>query len=194
MSTGFWYAIIALVVLFVVGVIAFFGIFRFEKDWKPTIPPWENPDGSFKEVKFDQTIPTPENSPVLAQFGKADNNQPLWCIPTWYAVRYVDQNGNYGKLGPWSQEIVSSCSVPGLGCNGCNSFLPIISIPSSLPQYSANVHRQSKTFHPDDEGKIVGSFSPASNGWIFIDSENPNKDYAYCSGCSDCPSTASACT
>ncbi|AHA46095.1 hypothetical protein ISTM_197 [Insectomime virus] len=194
MSPSFWYGIVAVVVLLIVGVIAFFGIMTFEKDWKPKIPPWENPDGSFKEVKFDSTIPTPEEKPALAQFGKAESDQPLWCIPTWYSVRYVDQNGNYGKLGPWSEEIVSSCSVPGLGCNSCNSFLPIISIKTSLSKYSANVHRQTKVFHPDIEGDVVGAFSPASNGWIFIDSENPNKDSAYCSGCTNCPTTNAACT
>nr|WQM87141.1 hypothetical protein [Marseillevirus cajuinensis]WRK65113.1 transmembrane domain containing protein [Marseillevirus futianmevirus] len=193
MSPGFWYGLVAVVVLLIVGVIALFGILRFEKDWTPKIPPWENKDGSFKEVKFDSSVPTPTEKPSLLQFGKADQNQPLWCIPTWYSVRYVDQNGNYGKIGPWSDQIISSCSVPGLGCNSCNSFLPILSIPSANSKFSANVHRQSKVFHPDLEGEIVGAFSPASNGWIFIDSENPNKDYAFCEGCKDCGTTNSAC-
>lgn len=193
MREGIWYAIVAVVVLIIVVVIAAFGIFAFEKDWKPKLKPWENPNGSYKEKKMDESIPTPTETPTLIQFGQG--NGPLWCIPTWYSVRYVDQNGNYGKMGPWSTKpVMSSCKDSYLGCSSCGSTLPMISIPSANSKFSANVHRQSSVFHPSLEGEIVGAFYPASNGWIFIDSENPNSDSSSsCEECQNCGSSSVMC-
>lgn len=194
MGEGFWFAIVTAVVLVIVVVIAAIGIFFSKDNWKPKLQPWENSNGSYKETKLDKTIPTPTVKPTLSQFGKADNNQPLWCIPSWYAIRYVDKNGNYSDLGPWSEKVVSSCSVPGLNCNGCNSFLPMLSIPSADSRFSANVHRQTQAFHPDIEGDLIGAFFPASNGWIFIDNNNPNTDGSYCGSCQNCDKSIAECT
>ena len=51
---------------------------------------------------------------ILADFVEV-SNRGYWCTPTYYAARYIDQEGNYGPMGEWTTHpvVAGNTSFPG---------------------------------------------------------------------------------
>lgn len=137
------------------------------------------------EDKLSKKVETPSQTLIISKFGAAGGAP--WCIPTWYALRYIDGDGNYGDLGPWSSEVVAGKHVSG---GGCSANLPqlepenIITFASQSSGYNTNIHRQYQKLDTSSEGEIVGMLN---DEYFYIDqtSNNPNYDYikSVCKGC-----------
>ena len=141
----------------------------------------------FKESSPSSTLTLPPPQPYLLNFTQASQGAP-WCVPTWYALRYVDSaTGEYGPLSAWTRSpVVAGSTLTAQACphgkcyfsdNGvvtppgpgtCTFSTPVVGVVEAL-QYSpetdgvwVNVHRQSTTLDPSSEGTIVGYLLPQS--------------------------------
>jgi hypothetical protein len=137
------------------------------------------------EKVLSTSIPTPTMSLTLKDFDYSIGYAP-WCIPSFYAFRYVDSEGNYGPLSDWYGPVVaSSDSSPGK----CNANIPFLQVQDltdpGLTRYYANVHRQDGTLDTNSEGSIVGSLYKEIYTFIDDPATGPNSDYSVfpCSGC-----------
>ena len=130
------------------------------------------------ENQFDENIPTPLSSLVLNSFSASYDYAP-WCIPSFYAIRFVDTNGNYGPLSGWYGPIVASSSTnPG----GCGANIPYFRIQDAtdpnIKKYYVNVHRQDKELDETNDGMIIGMVYKDLNTFIDDPSTNPNANYS----------------
>lgn len=180
--------ILSLILLFLIGLIIF-GLwwFKFRKvnQGNVCVPEQfttclENGNTAYIENTYDPTIPPPATSLKIKFFNKTLGYP--WCIPTQYAIRYVDGD-NYGPLSEWSDQVVATQSSD----SGCSSNVPQMELTDSdgiLPQYkNINVHRRIIKDGVPQKDEIVGQLLPIIN--MFIDTNNPNEngDIIKCIGC-----------
>ena len=107
-------------------------------------------------------------------------------MPSFYAIRLVDDNGNFGPLSEWSEPVVASpTAIPG-GC-ASNQITLELQNPSAIDQkiYYANVHRQDGVLDQNSDGNIVGMFLDGVNFFVDDPLSNPNGQYQEqtCTGC-----------
>jgi hypothetical protein len=62
------------------------------------LPPWQPP----AEIRFDPSITTPTQNLWLLMFTFNPMGGPRCCKKMWYSFRYVNTDGRYGRLGPWT--------------------------------------------------------------------------------------------
>lgn len=138
-------------------------------------------------------LPTPSAVPYVGNVSYAEGGEGGWCIPSYYAFRYVsNDDGSYSALSKWSSAIsaggklVYAPGTTGWHYGGCNSnTLEVVlmgildSLPPNVNGYTLNVHRQDQTLDPLSPGKVVGMFypSPAASpyevqAW-FVDTSPP---------------------
>lgn len=145
----------------------------------------------YREVAPDPTLTKEPPPPYLIDFGRSVEGNP-WCVPTWYALRYVRAaTGGYGPLSPWTTAPVQAGTTatagacPPGGCwfqsaqsapraggvppgpATCSFNTPTIGVVQPLahaPQDGVwvNVHRQSGALDPTQEGDIVGFLLPSA--------------------------------
>ena len=135
------------------------------------------------EKTYDSTMPTPLSTLSLWSFGAVTQLAP-WCIPSYYAVCFVDKEGNYGPLSSWTPPIVASPSViPG----GCSANVPFLQIENTLDpnlkKYYVNVHRQDQHLNTASEGNIVGMLD---DFYKFVDDPKTNPNINYTQKCKEC--------
>lgn len=130
------------------------------------------------EKLYDDSMPSPITSLKLNSFNASASFAP-WCMPSFYAIRFVDEEGNYGDLSEWYGPVVASSSVvPG----GCSANVPLLSVidksDPNLSKYYTNVHRQDNVLDENSEGTIMGMLY--SDIYSFIDdpATNPNSDFS----------------
>lgn len=80
-------------------IVVIFTVFYFRWKEGDNDPPPFKPPG---EVTFDPSIKTPKQKIYLIQFQQLPGLGNPCCRKMWYAFRYVNADGRYGKLGPWS--------------------------------------------------------------------------------------------
>lgn len=128
------------------------------------------------ESTTDDSMPNPTGSLKLLNFDY-NSEFPPWCIPSFYAIRYVDKEGNYGQLSSWFGPVVSE---PTANPGGCFANLPNLVAQDlqdpNLDKYYINVHRQDLNLNETSEGRVVGMLEPITYGFIDDPSSNPNAD------------------
>jgi len=92
-----WVIALMLVVVFMLGVIQIYLEVKI-LGIKHSRPPWSPP----AEIKFDPSITTPVQNLYLLSFIDNPLGGPRCCKKMWYAFRYVNSDGRYGPLGPWT--------------------------------------------------------------------------------------------
>lgn len=134
------------------------------------------------EKTNDDSMPTPSGSLKLLNFDY-NYQYPPWCIPSFYAIRYVDDEGNFGELSQWFGPVVSQPTATPGGCwaNIPNLIAQDLQDPN-LGKYYANVHRQDTTLDESSDGRIVGMLENVSYQFIDDPKSNPNADgkISYC--------------
>lgn len=148
-----------------------------------------NPTWWPKEKRFDASIKAPTQNMYLVQFNYSPLLGASWCRPTWYAFRYVRQDGSYSKLSPWTTlpvqagakvqpcingDCTTLCSSGGTtqipcvltGYDSCACNRPEVGVIENLDydiklgEYYAVIHRQIDTFDPTSEGQQIGTLLP----------------------------------
>lgn len=130
------------------------------------------------EKLYDDSMPSPITSLKLISFNASASFAP-WCIPSFYAIRFVDTAGNYGNLSQWYGPVVAgSAVIPG----GCSANVPLLSVidkdDPNLNKYYVNVHRQDNILNENSEGTIVGMLYGEIYSFIDDPSTNPNSDFS----------------
>ena len=130
------------------------------------------------EKLYDDSMPSPITSLKLSSFNASASFAP-WCIPSFYAIRFVDTDGNYGDLSEWYGPVVASSSVlPGQ----CSANVPLLTVidkdDPSLSKYYTNVHRQDNILDENSEGAIVGMLYGEVYSFIDDPATNPNSDFS----------------
>jgi hypothetical protein len=173
--------VLVVVVLFVTILGAMALLWFFTPSGKP--PPWRPP----QETSFDPSITTPSQTLYLLSFSYQPLlGNPTCCQKMWYAFRYVNQDGRYGNLGPWTTVPVQAggkiqpclpptptygpcgklcrqndgTSLPCVltGFDSCYCNLPVIGVPQEL-DYTVNRGEWSAVIH-----RQVGEFDGNSQG------------------------------
>ena len=129
------------------------------------------------ERQLSTQIPKPDTTLKLTSFTFSPQFAP-WCIPSYYAIRYVDNKGNYGEFSDWMGPVVAGINaVP----DGCNANTPTFTVTSksdsNLNKYTVNIHRQDGEWNKKSEGEIVGMLYPKILEFIDDPSTNPNSKY-----------------
>lgn len=121
-------------------------------------PPWSPP----AEVTYDPSITVPDQQLYLLQFAFDSMGGPRCCKKMWYSFRYVNSDGRFGGLGPWTSLPVFAgakqlpcipshpkcdvqCVLPGgktgpcvsVGNYSCNANRPVIGTVAEL-DYQVN--------------------------------------------------------
>ena len=137
------------------------------------------------ESQFDSSIPTPVTTLKLDSFNMVTGYAP-WCIPSFYAIRFIDQDGNYGGMSDWFGPIVAGKSTKQ---GGCMANLPYLKLDDAsdpnIGKYYANVHRQDGTLDKDSDGTVMGMLYSKVNTFIDSPATGPNSSYTVtpCKGC-----------
>jgi hypothetical protein len=144
---------------------------------------------SVNEVYLDGTIPSPTPIPYLGNFEYSAGAGSAFCLPVWYAFRYVrNSDGGYSALSPWTGQssvggsiafplaiyagattlpTVPNQTIP----SACNLNQPTIILNQPLDfdvnygaadGYTLNVHRQVGYM---SNGAAAG-FNPTSEGTV----------------------------
>lgn len=151
-----------LIILLVgIGILVYYLVTRFSKKndnldvRKINVP---------KQKYKDPTLKAPRQQVVLGSLQRQNTGINPWCVPTWYALRYVKKDGGYSDLGPWSDKI--QVNVNSHTPRVCEANTPIVGIkkPPDYNPFSTGItvalHRQHGKFDPTDEGEVVGQLYP----------------------------------
>jgi hypothetical protein len=141
---------------------------------------------SVLEKYQDSTIPTPTPQPYLSSFVYAPGAGAAFCLPVWYAFRYVrNSDGGYSAMSPWTNAPIYAGAIgmpwvtpPSTPVgNNVNQPTIVLTSPLDLPTsstsstssssgpngYTLNVHRQVGSIGYG--GTPIG-FNPTSQGTI----------------------------
>ena len=93
--TWLW-IVLGIIIVIAIIITIILVVHHFEPPHKPFSPP--------PEKYLDTSISTPTQQLYLSNFQYNPNlNTYPWCVPTWYAIRYVRvSDGGYSQLGPWT--------------------------------------------------------------------------------------------
>lgn len=140
-----------------------------------------------EEKVFDPSMPTPVSPPLLLHMSPI-KGEPSWCKRTYYAAKYVDSNGNYGRLGPWScgvaAEPTSTCLLGGSG-DTCRTSSVEMGF-SNITKHQVNLYRKVGI---NGQAIAINSFMPGKYSscsdcnMIGLDLWNPNESNDPCDGC-----------
>lgn len=187
--------LLGIVVLILLSIVASIGYILWRRRLKQTSGGVEcTPSSSFMqclkngnqagiESVYDSSVPSPATTLQIKYFSKTLGYP--WCIPTRYALRYVNESGGYGPLSEWSDSVVASKKSD----SGCSSNVPQLEVVNSnglLNTYPIiNVHRQRQNDEGDgwDEDELVGYLLPYINQYIDIDNPNMSGEIQRCKGC-----------
>ena len=92
-----WVIALILVTVFILGLVQVYFQIKL-LGIKHSKPPWSPP----AEVTFDPSIITPKQELFLLMFINNPLGGPRDCKKMWYSIRYVNADGRYGPLGPWT--------------------------------------------------------------------------------------------
>lgn len=187
MDAAYFYPIFMFIVFLAILTLL---IVMFYKDSNPSTCPttglWVKPLCVFVSENYaDSTLPTPTQSIYLQSFTYDPNlSGGAICEPQWYAFRYVRiSDGGYSALSNWTTIPVQSgttnlpcygsCQNIGISptTNTCTFNRPTLATVAPLDLsfaqgYVLNLHRQSGTFDPNEDGDLVG---------FLIETNSPNQ-------------------
>lgn len=174
-----------------IGILVAIGYFVYRHvKGTPAPPPCNvpgmDPTCSYVLEKYqDPTLKAPTQPLYLTNFEYIPEQGAPWCVPTWYAFRYVRvSDGGYSTLSEWTHLPVqagasmfpcpdgkcwfktASGGAPLSGTETCHFNAPVIGTIGPLDYditqgVYANVHRQHGALDPSSEGEIVGFLIPS---------------------------------
>ena len=170
--------VITLVVVLIASI-AFAGYVWYLVTSSPPLPPFQLPPESYA----DNTISKPKTPLNLLGYASALESQP-WCVPTWYAYRFVRlSDGGYGPLSVWSGPFAS--------CSPTDNMINVGILTSMeydiTSDYRPVVHRQTGSIDITNQGTPVFELIGSNSGhgdygatWIGIDTQNPAQECPSC--------------
>lgn len=185
-----WIIVTIVVVVLVIVVVLVAGFLIIEHIAGGHHGPPSNKGTPYPETQFDSTIPTPTVAPQLVEMGKLPGS-PYWCETTYYAAKFVDDNGHYGNLGPWSCGVVSepssTCTLNKTQGDTCGFGAVTMGFAAPDRKYRINLYRKvGKNGIPEALNRFIpGTNSHCSScNYLGMDQWNPHEDNA---PCKDCP-------